>query len=138
MANEALHAGRIRSGLAASGTRGSNPFPSSGESVSVHPADAVGQIRGCGASVNPVWDVRKPASRPVFRCHRAGRGRDWPIPACIWLDRVQQGKTRTVLDAMLPRAGPWVSTRSDVILKMGVKRRWETCRTPIIREFALR
>jgi hypothetical protein len=27
----------------------------------------------------------------------------WPIPACIWLDRVQQGKTRTVLDAILSR-----------------------------------
>jgi hypothetical protein len=30
-------------------------------------------------------------------------------------------------------ARAWVSTRSDVILKMGVKRRWGTCRTPIMR-----
>jgi hypothetical protein len=42
----------------------------------------------------------------------------------VWVDPIHEGKTRSVLDAMLrdvaPR-GPWVSAHPDVILKMGVK-----------------
>ena len=42
----------------------------------------------------------------------------------VWVDPIHQGKTRTVLDAMLrdvAARGPWVSAHPDVILKMGVK-----------------
>lgn len=42
----------------------------------------------------------------------------------VWVDPIHQGKTRTVLDAMLRDVaahGPWVSAHPDVILKMGVK-----------------
>src|SRR6267378_6610920 len=42
----------------------------------------------------------------------------------VWVDPIQGGKTRTVLDAMLrdvATRGPWVSAHPDVILKMGVK-----------------
>jgi hypothetical protein len=42
----------------------------------------------------------------------------------VWVDPIHQGKTRTVLDAMLrdvASRGPWVSAHPDVILKMGVK-----------------
>jgi hypothetical protein len=42
----------------------------------------------------------------------------------VWIDPLQGGKTRFVLDAMLRDVashGPWVSAHPDVILKMGVK-----------------
>jgi hypothetical protein len=42
----------------------------------------------------------------------------------VWVNPIQGGKTRTVLDAMLRDVathGPWVSTHPDVVLKMGVK-----------------
>src|SRR5438105_4029468 len=42
----------------------------------------------------------------------------------VWVDPIHEGRTRTVLDAMLrdvARLGPWVSAHPDVILKMGVK-----------------
>lgn len=42
----------------------------------------------------------------------------------VWVDPLSEGRTRTVLDALLrdvARKGPWVSTHPDVILKMGVK-----------------
>jgi hypothetical protein len=42
----------------------------------------------------------------------------------VWVDPIHQGKTRSVLDAMLrdvATRGPWVSAHPDVILKMGVK-----------------
>jgi hypothetical protein len=42
----------------------------------------------------------------------------------VWVDPIHEGKTRTVLDAMLrdvASRGPWVSAHPDVILKMGVK-----------------
>ncbi len=42
----------------------------------------------------------------------------------VWVDPLHQGKTRTVLDALLRDValrGPWVSAHPDVILKMGVK-----------------
>jgi hypothetical protein len=42
----------------------------------------------------------------------------------VWVDPIQGGKTREVLDAMLREVaarGPWVSAHPDVILKMGVK-----------------
>ena len=42
----------------------------------------------------------------------------------VWVDPIHQGKTRTVLDALLrdvAARGPWVSAHPDVILKMGVK-----------------
>src|SRR5215213_484239 len=42
----------------------------------------------------------------------------------VWVDPIHQGKTRTVLDALLREVaarGPWVSAHPDVILKMGVK-----------------
>jgi hypothetical protein len=42
----------------------------------------------------------------------------------VWVDPIHQGKTRTVLDALLrdvASRGPWVSAHPDVILKMGVK-----------------
>src|SRR4029077_3742920 len=42
----------------------------------------------------------------------------------VWVDPLHEGKTRTVLDAMLrdvASSGPWVSAHPDVILKMGVK-----------------
>jgi hypothetical protein len=42
----------------------------------------------------------------------------------VWVDPIHEGKTRTVLDAMLRDVathGPWVSAHPDVILKMGVK-----------------
>src|SRR4029077_21123667 len=42
----------------------------------------------------------------------------------VWVDPLHEGKTRTVLDAMLRDValrGPWVSAHPDVILKMGVK-----------------
>jgi uncharacterized protein DUF6815 len=42
----------------------------------------------------------------------------------VWVDPIHQGKTRTVLDAMLrdvASRGTWVSAHPDVILKMGVK-----------------
>src|SRR5207253_3184544 len=42
----------------------------------------------------------------------------------VWVNPIQGGKTRTLLDAMLrdvARHGPWVSAHPDVILKMGVK-----------------
>jgi hypothetical protein len=42
----------------------------------------------------------------------------------VWVDPIQGGRTRTVLDAMLrdvASRGPWVSAHPDVILKMGVK-----------------
>jgi hypothetical protein len=42
----------------------------------------------------------------------------------VWVDPIHDGKTRTVLDAMLrdvASRGPWVSAHPDVILKMGVK-----------------
>ncbi len=42
----------------------------------------------------------------------------------VWVDPIHEGKTRTVLDAMLrdvASSGPWVSAHPDVILKMGVK-----------------
>jgi len=41
-----------------------------------------------------------------------------------WVDPIHEGKTRSVLDAMLRDVGsrgPWVSAHPDVILKMGVK-----------------
>ena len=43
----------------------------------------------------------------------------------VWVNPIQDGQTRTVLDAMLRDVashGPWVSAHPDVILKMGVKR----------------
>jgi hypothetical protein len=42
----------------------------------------------------------------------------------VWVDPIQQGKSRIELDAMLrdvAARGPWVSAHPDVILKMGVK-----------------
>jgi hypothetical protein len=42
----------------------------------------------------------------------------------VWVDPIHEGKTRSVLDAMLrdvASRGPWVSAHPDVILKMGVK-----------------
>jgi len=42
----------------------------------------------------------------------------------VWIDPLHEGKTRSVLDAMLrdvATRGPWVSAHPDVILKMGVK-----------------
>jgi hypothetical protein len=42
----------------------------------------------------------------------------------VWVDPIHQGKTRELLDPLLQEVaanGPWVSTRPDVILKMGVK-----------------
>ncbi len=42
----------------------------------------------------------------------------------VWVDPIHEGKTRSVLDAMLREVasrGPWVSAHPDVILKMGVK-----------------
>jgi Domain of unknown function (DUF6815) len=42
----------------------------------------------------------------------------------VWVDPLHEGKTRTVLDALLrdvAARGPWVSAHPDVILKMGVK-----------------
>jgi hypothetical protein len=42
----------------------------------------------------------------------------------VWVDPLHEGKTRTVLDAVLrdvASRGPWVSAHPDVILKMGVK-----------------
>jgi hypothetical protein len=42
----------------------------------------------------------------------------------VWVDPIQQGKTRTVLDPLLREVaahGTWVSAHPDVILKMGVK-----------------
>ena len=42
----------------------------------------------------------------------------------VWVDPINEGKTRAVLDAMLrdvASRGPWVSAHPDVILKMGVK-----------------
>lgn len=42
----------------------------------------------------------------------------------VWVDPLQEGKTRTVLDALLrdvASRGPWVSAHPDVILEMGVK-----------------
>jgi hypothetical protein len=42
----------------------------------------------------------------------------------VWVNPIQGGKTRTVLDAMLrdvAARGPWVSAHPDVTLKMGVK-----------------
>jgi hypothetical protein len=42
----------------------------------------------------------------------------------VWVDPIQQGKTRATLDPLLrevARHGPWVSAHPDVILKMGVK-----------------
>jgi hypothetical protein len=42
----------------------------------------------------------------------------------VWVNPIQGGKTRTLLDAMLrdvAARGPWVSAQPDVILKMGVK-----------------
>jgi hypothetical protein len=42
----------------------------------------------------------------------------------VWVDPLHEGKTRTVLDALLrdvAARGPWVSAHPNVILKMGVK-----------------
>jgi hypothetical protein len=42
----------------------------------------------------------------------------------VWVDPIHDGKTRSVLDAMLrdvAARGTWVSAHPDVILKMGVK-----------------
>jgi hypothetical protein len=42
----------------------------------------------------------------------------------VWVDPIHEGKTRSVLDAMLrdvASRGPWVSAHPDVTLKMGVK-----------------
>jgi hypothetical protein len=42
----------------------------------------------------------------------------------VWVDPIHEGKTRSVLDAMLrdvASRGPWASAHPDVILKMGVK-----------------
>jgi hypothetical protein len=42
----------------------------------------------------------------------------------VWVDPIQQGKSRIELDALLrdvAARGPWVSAHPDVILKMGVK-----------------
>jgi hypothetical protein len=42
----------------------------------------------------------------------------------VWVDPIDRGRTRTVLDAMLrdiASRGPWVSAHPDVILKTGVK-----------------
>ena len=42
----------------------------------------------------------------------------------VWVDPIHEGKTRSVLDAMLrdvASRGPWVNAHPDVILKMGVK-----------------
>jgi hypothetical protein len=42
----------------------------------------------------------------------------------VWVDPIHEGKTRSVLDAMLrdvASRGPWVSAHPDVILKMDVK-----------------
>jgi hypothetical protein len=42
----------------------------------------------------------------------------------VWVNPLDDGRTRAVLDAMLrdvARRGPWVSTHPDVTLKMGVK-----------------
>jgi hypothetical protein len=42
----------------------------------------------------------------------------------VWVDPIHEGKTRSVLDAMLrdvASRGPWVSAHPGVILKMGVK-----------------
>lgn len=42
----------------------------------------------------------------------------------VWVDPIDDGRTRTILDAMLrdvASRGPWVSAHPDVILKMGVK-----------------
>src|SRR6266446_1912713 len=42
----------------------------------------------------------------------------------VWVDPLHEGKTRSVLDAMLrdvATRGPWVSAHPDVILTMGVK-----------------
>jgi hypothetical protein len=42
----------------------------------------------------------------------------------VWVNPIQDGQTRTVLDALLREVasrGPWVSAHPDVILKMGVK-----------------
>jgi hypothetical protein len=44
--------------------------------------------------------------------------------ALVWVDPLHEGKTRTVLDALLQDVaarGPWVSAHPEVILKMGVK-----------------
>src|ERR1700676_2356730 len=42
----------------------------------------------------------------------------------VWVDPIHEGKTRSVLDALLgdvAERGPWVSAHPEVILKMGVK-----------------
>src|ERR1700736_3401991 len=42
----------------------------------------------------------------------------------VWVNPIQGGKTRTLLDSLLrdvASRGPWVSAHPDVILKMGVK-----------------
>jgi hypothetical protein len=42
----------------------------------------------------------------------------------VWVDPLQEGKTRATLDPLLrdvSARGPWVSAHPDVILKMGVK-----------------
>ena len=42
----------------------------------------------------------------------------------VWVDPIHEGKTRTMLDAMLrdvASRGPWVSAHPEIILKMGVK-----------------
>jgi hypothetical protein len=42
----------------------------------------------------------------------------------VWVDPLHEGKSRTLLDALLREVaarGPWVSAHPDVILKMGVK-----------------
>jgi hypothetical protein len=42
----------------------------------------------------------------------------------VWVDPIDQGRTRAILDPMLcdvAARGPWVSAHPDIILKMGVK-----------------
>ena len=67
------------------------------------------------------------AEPAVFDEDFAGEMREQLLAAdgvLVWVDPLDEGKTRTVLDAILrdvAARGPWVSAHPDVILKMGVK-----------------
>jgi len=67
------------------------------------------------------------AEPAVFDEDFAGEVREQLLAAdgvLVWVDPIHEGKTRSVLDAMLrdvASRGPWVSAHPDVILKMGVK-----------------
>jgi hypothetical protein len=67
------------------------------------------------------------AEPAVYDDHIVGEVRAQLLAAdgvLVWVDPIHQGKTRTVLDAMLrdvAARGPWVSAHPDVTLKMGVK-----------------